>query len=56
LEQEQLMRKNFQEMAAEAPCTACSWTTNRQDTGRYHSSVKLFYSISDRAAWSLGPK
>ncbi|KAF2865072.1 kinase-like domain-containing protein [Massariosphaeria phaeospora] len=43
-------------MAAEAPCTACSWTTGRQDAGRYHSNVKLFYNISDRAAWSLGPK
>jgi len=23
---------------------------------RYHSNVKLFYSMSDRAAWSLDPK
>jgi hypothetical protein len=46
----------LREMAAEAPCTACSWTHNRQDAGRYHSNVKLFHNVSDRAAWSLGPK
>jgi hypothetical protein len=43
-------------MTAENPCTACSWTTARQDAGRYNSNVKIFYSMSDRAAWSLGPK
>lgn len=43
-------------MATEAPCTACSWTTRRQNAGHYHSNVKIFYSMSDRAAWSLGPR
>ncbi|KAF2028945.1 kinase-like protein [Setomelanomma holmii] len=40
----------------QAPCTACSWTVERQNAGCYHSHVKLEYSISDRAVWSLGPK
>jgi aminoglycoside phosphotransferase (APT) family kinase protein len=40
----------------QAPCTACSWTVERQHAGRYHSHVKLEYSVSDRAVWSLGPK
>ncbi|CAN9338327.1 unnamed protein product [Alternaria alternata] len=43
-------------MAAETPCTACSWTPERQNAGHYQSNVKIFYNMSDRAAWSLGPK
>lgn len=39
---------------ASNPCTACSWTPERQNGCRYKSHVKLFYSVSDRAAWSLG--
>ncbi|KAF2195833.1 kinase-like protein [Zopfia rhizophila CBS 207.26] len=41
-------------MAAEAPCTACSWTSERQGSCRYDSHVKLFYGVSDRRVWSLG--
>jgi len=43
-------------MAAETSCTACSWNSRRQNAGSYNSHIKLFYSNSDRAAWSLGPK
>lgn len=43
-------------MASNEPCTACSWTPDRQDSCRYHSHVKLFYGVSDRGAWSLGSK
>jgi aminoglycoside phosphotransferase (APT) family kinase protein len=44
------------DMAADAPCTACSWTTNRQNKCRYHSHIQLFYSMSDRGVWSVGSK
>jgi hypothetical protein len=40
----------------QAPYTACSWTVERHNAGRYHSHVKLEYSVSDRAVWSPGPK
>ncbi|KAF1975431.1 kinase-like protein [Bimuria novae-zelandiae CBS 107.79] len=43
-------------MGAEEPCEACSWTSERQHSCRYTSHVKLFYSMSDRGAWSLGSK
>ncbi|PWY95706.1 kinase-like protein [Aspergillus sclerotioniger CBS 115572] len=36
------------------PCSACSWTPERQDNYRYQSHVKLFYEMSDRGVWSLG--
>lgn len=36
------------------PCTACSWTPERQKSCSYESHVKLFYSAGDRGAWSLG--
>lgn len=41
-------------MAANVPCSACSWTLQRQNSCRYHSHVKLFYGVSDRGVWSLG--
>ncbi|KAF2191259.1 kinase-like protein [Zopfia rhizophila CBS 207.26] len=41
-------------MAAEAPCTAYSWTSKRQGSCRYDSHVKLFYGVSNRGVWSLG--
>ncbi len=41
-------------MAVQAPCSACSWTSERQAGCRYHSHVKLFYGVSDRGVWSLG--
>jgi len=44
-------------MATDATsCPACSWSPERQDACRYHSHIKLFYSNSDRAIWSLGSK
>ncbi|WEW61597.1 hypothetical protein PRK78_007088 [Emydomyces testavorans] len=43
-------------MAAKIPCTACSWTSERQDSCSYKSHIKLFYGVSDRGAWSLGSK
>lgn len=36
------------------PCTACSWTVERQKACHYNSHVKLFYGVADRGAWSLG--
>ena len=39
---------------AHAPCTACSWSAERQQRSLYNSHVKLFYSMGDRGAWSLG--
>lgn len=36
------------------PCTACSWTSTRQDSCGYQSNVKIFYAIGDRAAWEVG--
>ncbi|KAB5526463.1 kinase-like domain-containing protein [Coniochaeta sp. 2T2.1] len=41
-------------MAVDAPCTACSWTSKRQESCRYDSHVKLFYGTSDRGVWSIG--
>lgn len=41
-------------MTAQAPCSACSWTPERQAGCRYNSHVKLFYGVSDRGLWSLG--
>ncbi|KAF1996162.1 kinase-like protein [Amniculicola lignicola CBS 123094] len=46
----------FRDMEPDAPCKACSWTSERQHSCRYESHVKLFYSVSDRGAWSLGSK
>ncbi|KAF9730212.1 hypothetical protein PMIN04_012255 [Paraphaeosphaeria minitans] len=43
-------------MDVDVPCKACSWTSERQHSCRYNSHVKLFYSASDRGAWSLGSK
>ncbi|KAL5334504.1 kinase-like domain-containing protein [Aspergillus crustosus] len=42
-------------MASPDPCSACSWTPERQKYCSYNSNVKLFYSAGDRGAWSLGP-
>ena len=39
---------------AHAPCTACSWSAERQQRSLYNSHVQLFYSMGDRGAWSLG--
>lgn len=36
------------------PCSACGWTSERQESCRYKSHVKLFYGVSDRGVWSLG--
>ena len=41
-------------MDSSTPCTACSWTPERQENCRYESHVKLFYGVSDRGVWSLG--
>lgn len=41
-------------MAAEEPCTACSWTPERQRCCFYKSHVCLFYGVSTRGVWSLG--
>jgi aminoglycoside phosphotransferase len=42
--------------AAESPCTACGWSSQRQKSCCYDSHVKLFYGVSDRGAWALGSK
>ena len=36
------------------PCSACSWTTERQKYCSYESHVELFYEAGDRGVWSLG--
>ncbi|GKZ30558.1 hypothetical protein AbraIFM66950_009569 [Aspergillus brasiliensis] len=41
-------------MTSPPPCTACSWTTERQKYCSYKSYVKLFYEAGDRGVWSLG--
>lgn len=41
---------------AEVPCSACTWTPKRQSQCSYESHVSIFYSASNRAAWSLGSK
>lgn len=41
-------------MADDKPCTACSWTPERQRDCDYQSQISLFYGISTRGAWSLG--
>ncbi|KAL3468901.1 kinase-like domain-containing protein [Aspergillus californicus] len=38
------------------PCTACSWTTERQNHCNYQSLLKLFYEAGDRGVWLLGSK
>lgn len=38
------------------PCSACSWTVDRQNACQYHSRVKLFYSCHTRGVWSLGSR
>ncbi|KAL4947283.1 kinase-like domain-containing protein [Aspergillus filifer] len=43
-------------MSSSTPCSACTWTADRQENCRYHSNVKLFYSMSDRGVWSLGSR
>lgn len=42
--------------SAQEPCSACSWSTDRQDACRYQSNVKVFYALGDRAAWGVGSK
>ncbi|RDW90538.1 uncharacterized protein DSM5745_02313 [Aspergillus mulundensis] len=39
---------------ASYPCSACSWTHERQKHCNYESHVKLFYEAGDRGVWSLG--
>lgn len=39
-----------------SPCSACSWTHERQQHCNYKSHVKLFYEARDRGVWSLGSK
>ncbi|CAG8932525.1 unnamed protein product [Penicillium salamii] len=41
---------------AETPCSACTWTPERQSHCSYNSHISLFYSASNRGAWSLGSK
>ena len=43
-------------MMSSDPCSACSWTVERQKACRYKSHVQLFYGCSDRGVWSLGSK
>ncbi|PYH38273.1 kinase-like protein [Aspergillus neoniger CBS 115656] len=38
------------------PCTACSWTPERQNHCNYKSHLKPFYESGDRGIWSLGSK
>ncbi|KAJ0421477.1 kinase-like domain-containing protein [Aspergillus carlsbadensis] len=38
------------------PCSACSWTAERQKHCSYESHVKLFYEAGDRGLWSLGSR
>ncbi|GKZ79768.1 hypothetical protein AnigIFM56816_003974 [Aspergillus niger] len=38
------------------PCTACSWTPERQNYCSYESYLKLFYEAGDRGIWSIGSK
>jgi hypothetical protein len=44
----------FVDMEHIKPCSACSWTPERQDGCRYESHVKIIYEMSDRGVWSLG--
>ncbi|KAF4963422.1 hypothetical protein FZEAL_10935 [Fusarium zealandicum] len=37
-------------------CDACSWSPQRQAGCRYHSHIKLDYSVSDRGVWSVGSR
>ncbi|KAL6230239.1 hypothetical protein BDW75DRAFT_248860 [Aspergillus navahoensis] len=41
-------------MVSSSPCSACSWTHERQKHCNYESYVKLFYEAGDRGVWSLG--
>lgn len=41
-------------MATREPCTACSWTSERQSYCDYKSHLCLFYEASRRGVWSLG--
>ncbi|GLA59959.1 hypothetical protein AtubIFM54640_011383 [Aspergillus tubingensis] len=38
------------------PCTACSWTPERQTHCNYKSHLKPFHEAGDRGIWSLGSK
>lgn len=49
-----LISKFLASMTSSTPCSACSWTTERQKGCRYESHVKLFNGCSDRGVWSLG--
>ncbi|KAL2856818.1 hypothetical protein BJX68DRAFT_253190 [Aspergillus pseudodeflectus] len=40
-------------MSPPVPCSACSWTSERQANCRYESHIKIFYEASDRGTWSL---
>ena len=41
-------------MSSLDPCSACSWTAERQKYCGYESYIKLFYEAGDRGVWSLG--
>jgi hypothetical protein len=41
-------------MSGEEPCTACTWTPERQRSCLYPSQLCLFYAVSTRGVWSLG--
>ncbi|KAJ5533358.1 hypothetical protein N7494_009910 [Penicillium frequentans] len=43
-------------MTTEKACSACSWSSARQDECRYKSHVNLFYGVSNRGVWSLGSR
>ncbi|GKZ36735.1 hypothetical protein AbraIFM66950_007932 [Aspergillus brasiliensis] len=38
------------------PCSACGWTSNRQNLSGYKSHVRLFEYAGDEGKWSLGSK
>lgn len=40
----------------DTPCSACSWTPERERNCQYKSNLTLFHEASDRGAWSLGSK
>ncbi|KAJ5605470.1 hypothetical protein N7510_008251 [Penicillium lagena] len=43
-------------MADETPCSACTWSPDRQSYCSYKSHVHIFYEAGDRGVWSIGSK
>lgn len=46
----------MQQMETKNPCSACSWTAERQNDCRYSSHIKLFSGVSDRGVWLVGSR